>query len=82
MAKEKMRLKDAFIHVKKTRRIVCPNQGFVKQLIEYELEIFGANSVSIPENIQSYYGLHTLILRDYEMSGEEIEEELKMILND
>lgn len=38
-----------FVYTDRTkaiRKIISPNSGFVKQLIQYEFELFGKNSVS------------------------------------
>jgi protein-tyrosine phosphatase len=45
MKHEKMALKEAFILVKTQRKGVSPNKGFVKQLLRFEKELFGSNSV-------------------------------------
>lgn len=48
----KMNLKDAHTHVKSRRPFIRPNLGFWKQLVEYEMKLFGKNTVKIiPSNI-------------------------------
>lgn len=44
---ENMSLRQAYQHVKLARPIIRPNQGFWKQLIEYEKHLFGANTVQM-----------------------------------
>jgi len=40
-------LKEAFLLVKERRKLVHPNIGFWKQLVEYEKEIYGVNTVNM-----------------------------------
>lgn len=48
----KMMLRDAHDYVKSRRPFIRPNLGFWKQLVEYELKLYGRNSVRIiPSNI-------------------------------
>jgi len=47
MRKEKMSLKDAFLHTRHIRSTSCPNRGFCVQLIEYELQLFGKNTMEL-----------------------------------
>jgi protein-tyrosine phosphatase len=48
MANYKMSLRDAWLEVAPKRSIVRPNTGFVFQLIEVEMALFGQNSVRAP----------------------------------
>lgn len=45
-----MGLLDAFNHVKSKRPLIKPNNGFFKQLIDYELRLYGQNSVKMVYN--------------------------------
>lgn len=47
-----MNLKDAITHVKKNRPQICPNKGFVLQLLEYEKMLYGNNSITFKEIIE------------------------------
>lgn len=47
MKHKRMRLRDAHALVRSKRSFVRPNLGFWKQLIDYEINIFGTNSVKI-----------------------------------
>jgi protein-tyrosine phosphatase len=42
----KMPLKEAIVHVVKQRPMVCPNEGFRRQLIRYEKEVLSLSSLS------------------------------------
>lgn len=44
---EDMTLKDAYAKVYERRTIISPNNGFWKQMIEYEREVKGSNSVTM-----------------------------------
>uniref|UniRef100_A0A914PBD8 Protein-serine/threonine phosphatase n=1 Tax=Panagrolaimus davidi TaxID=227884 RepID=A0A914PBD8_9BILA len=44
---ENVTLRDAFIEVGRARRIICPNLGFWRQMIDYEIEKRGATSVNL-----------------------------------
>lgn len=46
---EKMSLKESFHLVKKQRPWIVPNEGFTKQLIEFECSIFGENSMKFDD---------------------------------
>ena len=46
--------KDSFEHLKKCRKNVYPNAGFVKQLLEHEKSIFGENSCTIFDFFPNY----------------------------
>lgn len=72
MTKHQMTLRDAFLHTKRIRTIVCPNSGFVQKLIDYEKRLRGVNSVSLPlveGRYPSYFSLQDLILADLEAGG-------------
>ncbi|KAF2896227.1 hypothetical protein ILUMI_09948, partial [Ignelater luminosus] len=43
-------LLDAYNYVKLKRPIIRPNCGFFRQLIEYEMDLFGCNTVSMVYN--------------------------------
>lgn len=47
MKHKRMRLRDAHALVRSKRSFVRPNLGFWKQLIDYEINLFGTNSVKI-----------------------------------
>lgn len=47
MRYEKMNLKDAYNLVKGKRVFVKPNEGFWKQLVAYEKELFGINTITM-----------------------------------
>lgn len=44
-----MSLKEAYYLVKEARPIIKPNPSFVKQLREYEVGLFGKNSIEAKE---------------------------------
>lgn len=44
-------LKEALYLVKLKRPIICPNRGFIKQLLEYENKLFKKNSITFEEII-------------------------------
>ena len=47
MRYEKMTLEDAYNLVRDKRSFIRPNPGFWKQLVDYEKEISGANTVTM-----------------------------------
>jgi len=49
MKYKNMSLKDAYNLVKSKRKIIKPNPGFWSQLVEFEKEVFGKNSVQMIE---------------------------------
>ncbi|CAN7983430.1 unnamed protein product [Ixodes hexagonus] len=59
MKYHRMRLRDAFRYIKARRPVVHPNNGFFKQLIDYEKQLFGSASVEMVEmpNLGPAYGL-------------------------
>ncbi len=83
MAREGMTLRASYLHVKGIRSIVQPNCGFVRQLIEFEEELFGKNSVMLPDDVNlSYFGLSDLIRLEWQRSGEKMDDEMKKLLAD
>uniref|UniRef100_A0A914Q096 Protein-tyrosine-phosphatase n=1 Tax=Panagrolaimus davidi TaxID=227884 RepID=A0A914Q096_9BILA len=44
---ENMTIKDAYIEIEKVRPIICPNLGFWRQMINYEIEKRGETSVNL-----------------------------------
>ena len=51
----KLNLRDAFLLVRSKSPLICPNKEFMKYLLEYELKIFGENSLYYDECIQLFY---------------------------
>jgi len=51
MKKKQMCLKDAYAHVKEKRPIIAPNGGFLIQLLEYEMKLFGKTTMEKPKSI-------------------------------
>lgn len=50
MKYHKLKLKDAYHHVKKCRPIINPNEGFIRHLINYEYKLYKDTTItSIPE---------------------------------
>jgi len=45
MRTEKTTLKQAFYHVKSRRSLIMPNDGFMRQLLDFELQLYGYNSM-------------------------------------
>ncbi len=50
MARERMSLKEAFDHVRKTREFVRPNDNFLRELGAFEMQLFG---VAVPSVVQT-----------------------------
>jgi hypothetical protein len=48
-------LKNTFIGVREKRNRICPNKNFMKNLLEYELSLFGKNSLTYDECVQLFY---------------------------
>ena len=48
-------LKTAFLLVRKRRERICPNKKFMEYLLDYELSLFGKNSLTYDECIQLFY---------------------------
>ena len=49
-------VKEAFDHVKKCRSVIRPNEGFLKQLSELELDIFGSTTLEEVKSKYKYWG--------------------------
>lgn len=49
MRTQRHSLRQSFDLVKAIRPFVQPNEGFMQQLIDYEYELFGSNSVSLTD---------------------------------
>jgi len=50
-----MCLKDAYAHVKEHRAIIAPNRGYLIQLIEYEMKLFGKTTMEKPKPLWASY---------------------------
>ena len=50
-----LNLRDAFLLVRSKSPLICPNKEFMKYLLEYELKIFGENSLTYDECINLFY---------------------------
>lgn len=50
-----MDLREAFLYVRKRRKMICPNKQFMIYLREYEFQLFGENSLTLEECIQLFY---------------------------
>lgn len=61
MKYQKMRLFDAHAHVHKKRRLVRPNNGFWKYLVEYENKLFQKNTINM---VESKFGLIPNVYED------------------
>ena len=44
-----MNLREAFLHVKSKREQIGPNEGFMKKLIEFDIQLFGKKSFDLSE---------------------------------
>ncbi|XP_066931093.1 dual specificity protein phosphatase 18-like [Clytia hemisphaerica] len=64
MKHEKMTLVDAHELVKSKRTFVRPNLGFWKQLIDYELKLFGSNTVTVMNHGKTEYA--SVYAKDYQ----------------
>ena len=51
----KLDLKTAFLLVRKRRERICPNKKFMQCLLDYELTLFGKNSLTYDECIKLFY---------------------------
>jgi len=49
MNSERWNLKKAYEHVKSCRPIISPHEEYFKQLLKFELELFGSNSMTLNE---------------------------------
>jgi atypical dual specificity phosphatase len=50
-----LNLRDTFLLVRSKSPLICPNKEFMKYLLEYELKIFGENSLKYDECINLFY---------------------------
>ena len=48
-------LKDAFLYVREKRPRICPNKHFMECLLDYELTLFGKNSLTNDECVKLFY---------------------------
>jgi protein-tyrosine phosphatase len=48
-------LKTVFLLVRKRRNRICPNKKFMECLLDYEISLFGKNSLTYDECIQLFY---------------------------
>jgi protein-tyrosine phosphatase len=48
-------LKEAFLYVRSKRKQTCPNKKFMECLLEYELKLYGKNSLTNKECIDLFY---------------------------
>ena len=55
MKNYKLDLKNAFIGVRNERNRICPNKKFMKCLLDYELHLFGKNSLTYEKCITLFY---------------------------
>jgi protein-tyrosine phosphatase len=51
----KLDLKNTFIRVRYNRNRICPNKNFMKCLLDYELSLFGKNSLTYDECVKLFY---------------------------
>jgi hypothetical protein len=51
----KANLKNTFIVVRNRRNQICPNKKFMEYLLEYELALFGKNSLTYDECIKLFF---------------------------
>jgi len=51
----KLTLEQAFKAVRSKRNQICPNKNFMKHLLDYELLLFGKNSLTYNECIKLFY---------------------------
>jgi len=50
-----MDLREAFLYVRKRRKMICPNKQFMIYLHDYEFKLFGENSMTYDECVQLFY---------------------------
>jgi protein-tyrosine phosphatase len=50
-----LNLKKTFLAVRSKRNQICPNKQFMKYLLDYELSLFGKNSLTYDECIKLFY---------------------------
>ena len=55
MKNYKLNLKNTFIGVKNERNRICPNKKFMNCLLDYELSLFGKNSLTYEDCIKLFY---------------------------
>lgn len=55
MKHHNINLRRAFLYVRKKRNQICPNKKFMDCLLDYELKLFGKNSLTRDECIQLFY---------------------------
>jgi protein-tyrosine phosphatase len=55
MKNYKLDLKNTFIGVKNERNRICPNKKFMNCLLDYELSLFGKNSLTYEDCIKLFY---------------------------
>ena len=48
-------LRNSFLAVRSCRRFICPNKQFIKYLLDYELKLFGKNSITFDKCIEIFY---------------------------
>jgi dual specificity phosphatase 12 len=51
----KASLKNTFVAVRNRRNQICPNKKFMEYLLEYELALFGKNSLTYDECIKLFF---------------------------
>jgi len=51
----KLDLKNTFTRVRYNRNRICPNKNFMKCLLDYELSLFGKNSLTYDECVKLFY---------------------------
>ena len=51
----KIELKRAFLYIRHKRNQICPNKKFMSCLLDYELSLFGKNSLTYDECIKLFY---------------------------
>jgi len=54
----RLNLKEAFLYVKRRRNRICPNEKFMTYLLEYELKLFGNNSLTYNECVKLFFYTH------------------------
>ena len=47
-----LNLKDTFNYVRNKRNMICPNKKFLRCLFDYEMKLFGRNSIKWDEMVQ------------------------------
>ncbi|CAD8182338.1 unnamed protein product [Paramecium octaurelia] len=50
-------LQEALIYLKSVRPLVCPNPGFIRQLLKYEEKLFGKVKSNLTHEITPYYNV-------------------------